>query len=344
MFKQPENLLLLLGGLIWIALLWRASAQELRRKRRALASEVMLDRIVGHTPTKRPFWKGLMMVLAFALIGLALARPLGGLMEEDVTGSGLDLIVALDVSTSMNARDIGGNSRLDVAKALLVRMMNGFLQDRVGLVIFAGDTMVQCPLSHDRNAFLTFLERVDPSLLTKQGTNLAGAIETALDRFDYTASQSRVVMLISDGEDSNRERLEKAIAAARERNVLIYTLGIGSREGAPIPVGRDVWGRFTYKVHQGRRVVTKLEDGTLRKIAEGTAAKYFRTSDIASARAVAEELTGLKRVAISQGKRFVVQELFFWPCLAAFFVLFLEWLMSDRIPYERERDHWLKRL
>jgi len=344
MFKHTENLFLLLLGLAWVALLWQKTLTELRKKRQKLASRPMLDRIVGHKSTRRPMWKGILIITAFCLVGIALARPVGGLMEEEVVGSGLDMVVALDVSLSMKAMDIGGNSRLDVAKALLVRMMNGFIHDRVGLVIFAGDTMVQCPLSHDRNAFLTFLERVDPSLLTKQGTDLAGAIETSLDRFDYTASQSRVIMLISDGEDQNKERLEKAIKEAKDRNVLVFTLGIGSKEGAPIPIGRDVWGRYAFKNHNGRQVRSKLDDATLQKISKETSAMYFRTSDIASARRVAEALVGLKRVAISQGKRMVVQEVFYWPCLAAFFILFFEWLISDRIPYEREKDHWLKRL
>lgn len=344
MFKAPDNFILLAIVVVWLILLWKRSASDLKRKRELFVSSKMFSRIVNHKPTKRPVYKWLMICVAMILIALGLMRPLGGTEEIDVMGRGLDLVVALDVSKSMRATDIGGNSRLDVAKALLVRLMNGLRNDRVGLVAFAGETMVQCPLSNDKNAFLTFLERVDPSLLTKQGTNLSGAIETAIDRFDMTASQSKVIVLVSDGEDKNLDKIKKDIDEAKKKNIKIFTVGIGSKEGGYIPERQNIWGDIVYKRFHNKLVKTKLNDKVLKQIAKGTGARYFRASDITSARSVAKSLNGLKRVAITSGKREITSELYFIPVLLAFLLLLFEWMVSERIPYEREKDHWLKRI
>ena len=344
MFREPGFLLVMLAGLLWATLLTRHAISDLRRRRETFATTQMLTRLATHEPTRRPVNKWLMMILAFALIGIGLARPTGGTSEEQVSGQGMDVVVALDVSTSMKAPDIDGNTRLDVAKALIERLLNALRNDRVGLVAFAGDTMVQCPLTPDKGASLTFLERVDPAMLTVQGTDLAAAIETSLDRFDYTASRTRVIVLVSDGEDRDPERVAKAVTDAVRRGVPLYTVGIGSAEGSYLPAGRDAWGRVTYKTFKGERVVTKLDDAMLRKIGRDSRGAYFRAKDVASAKKVAGALEALPRTAIHQGMQIVTRELFQWPVLLAFLLLLVEWMISERIPYERAKDHWLKRL
>lgn len=344
MFKNLENIFLLFAALLWVALLWRHAARQLLLKRKSFASGLMLNRIAGHKPTRRPTFKWLMVLAALIMLGVGLMRPLGGTVEEEVFGSGFDLIIALDISKSMNARDIDGNSRLDVAKAMIARMLNGLRDDRIGLVVFAGETMVQSPLSRDKNTFLTFLERVNPQLLAQQGTDLAGAIQTSIDRFDMTASQSKVILLFSDGEDKNREKLDKAIEEAKRKNLPVFTVGIGSEKGGYIPEGQTWFGEMVYKKHQGKLVVTKLEDGVLKKIAKETGANYFRADNISSAREVVASLDGLKRTAISGGTRQIRNELFWLPVLLGFLLLLSEWMISERIPYAREKDHWLKRI
>ncbi|MBF0500406.1 MAG: VWA domain-containing protein [Candidatus Riflebacteria bacterium] len=347
MFKTPENLLILLVAAIWTTFLLRRLAADLRERRERFAALHMLERIVGHKPTRRPVLKWLMIVIALGLACLAAARPTGGYSEETLTGQGLDLVVALDVSLSMRALDIDGNARLDVAKGLISRLMNGLRNDRVGLVVFAGDTMVQAPLTNDKNTFLTFLERADPELLTKQGTNIPGAIETCIDRFDQTASQSKVIVLVSDGEDKDDKhdkRMNKVLEEARRKNIVIFTVGVGSKEGAPIPVSRDMWGELRYLTWKGETVISKMDDSILRRIAKETGGAYFRAADGKSAMEVAGSLEGLKRVSMPRGTRTSARELFPWPVLVAFLLLLVEWMISERIPFEREKDHWLKRL
>ena len=344
MFRNPENLLLLLLGMIWLTLVVRSFFLNIQKKRDAFAQSGIFPRIVGHKPTKRPAIKWGLIAVAFFLMGIALARPTGGLFEEAVTGSGLDLVVLFDVSQSMEAMDIDGHSRLEIGKALVEKLIGSLKQDRVGLVAFAGDTMVQCPLTQDKNTFLTFLQRIDPSLMTTPGTDLAKAIETGIDRFDLNASQSKAIVMVSDGEDQNKERLEKALKETKRKGIVVFSVGIGSQGGAPIPVSRNVWGEIMYKTHQGRQVVSKLNDATLKSIAKATDGQYFRAADGRSTIQVAEALGGLKRVAMNAGTQTVTRELFHLPGLLAFLVLLFEWMISERIPYEREKDHWLKRI
>jgi Ca-activated chloride channel family protein len=344
MFKNYENLFLLVFTMVWAAFLWRHAAKKLLQKRTDFASATMLKRLAGHQPTRRPAFKWLMVVFALFLLGVGLMRPLGGVTEEQVFGMGFDLVIALDISKSMNARDIDGNSRLEVAKAIIARMLNGLRDDRIGLVVFAGETMVQSPLSRDKNTFLTFLERVNPQLLARQGTDLGGAIQTSIDRFDMTASQSKVIVLFSDGEDKNREKLDKAIEEARRKDLPVYTVGIGSEKGGYIPEGQTWFGEMIYKKHQGKLVVTRLEDKNLKEIAEKTGAQYFRANNIASAREVVAALDELSRTGIAGGTRQIRHELYWLPVIIAFLLLLSEWMISERIPYSREKDHWLKRI
>lgn len=344
MLRNPEYILLLVVTALWAVLLWRVAARDIRRRRESFASVRMLERIASHKPTRRPVIKWAMVLAGLALITAGLLRPQGSVFEENVVGQGLDLVVALDISKSMYANDIEGNSRLDVAKAILTRMANGLRDDRVGLVVFAGETMVQSPLSYDKGAFLTFLERVNPNLLSKQGTNMADAIYTALDRFDMTASQSKVILLISDGEDKDQKRLESAIAESIRKKIPVFTVGIGSEKGGRIPVSRNWFGDIEYLRHKGQVVVTRLEEKTLRQVADKTGARYLRASDISSAKEVIAGLDGIERVAVAGGTRLIRHELYYLPVLLAFFLLLLEWIISERIPYERERDHWLKRI
>ena len=344
-FKNTENIYYLLFAAIWIIFLAEYSVKQLQKRRKAFATNEMLSRITSHKPTKRPLIKWIMLLSAFFMIGISMLRPLGETYEEEINGSGLDLVVALDISKSMKACDIDGNSRLDVAKALLRNMMNGLKDDRIGLVVFAGETMVQSPLSYDKNAFLTFLDRVNPALLSEQGTNLGGAIQTSIDRFSTTASQTKVIVLISDGEDPDTKHIKSAIDEAVKKNIQIFTVGIGSEKGGYIPEGQDFWGRVYYKkLPNGKPVVSKIAEEPLKEIAEKTKAEYFRASDVYSAKNVITGLNKIKRIAVSGGKRMMRKELYWIPLFIAFFLLLLEWMISERIPYSREQDHWLKRI
>ncbi len=344
-FKNFDNIYFLIFTAIWVSLLANHSIKELQKKRALFASNEMLSRVTGHKPTKRPQIKWFMILLAFFLMGISILRPLGESYEEEIKGSGLDLVVALDISKSMKACDIDNESRLDIAKGILKNMINGLKEDRVGLVVFAGETMVQSPLSYDKNAFITFLDRVNPALLSEQGTNLGGAIQTSIDRFTTTASQTKVIVLLSDGEDPDTKHIESAINEAKKKNIKIFTVGIGSEDGGYIPEGRTLFGDIIVKrLPNGKPVISKIAEGPLIKIANETNAEYYRASSISTAKKVIEGLNNIKRIAVSGGKRIMQKELYWIPLFFAFFLLLFEWMISERIPYSREQDHWLKRI
>lgn len=344
-FKSFDNIYLLLLTVLWVAALTVVTIRQLKKRREAFASSVMLGRITSHKPTQRPLIKWVMILLALFFLGIGILRPLGESYEEEVSGSGMDLIVALDISKSMTAYDIEGNSRLSVAKVLLRNLVNGLKEDRVGLVVFAGETMVQSPLSYDKNAFLTFLERVDPTLLSEQGTNLGGAIQTSIDRFSTTASQTKVIVLISDGEDPDTKHIDAAISEAEKKGIQIFTVGIGSEKGGYIPESRNFWGEIQYKrLANGQLVISKIAEAPLKEIAKRTKAEYYRAADVKTANKVIKGLNKIKRVVVSGGKRIMRKELYWIPVLIGFLLLLVEWIISERIPYSREQDHWLKRI
>lgn len=344
MFRSPDNIVILVIVSIWLLVMWRTTANDIKKKRETFVSPEMFRRVAGHQPTRRPVFKWGLVIVAVLLLALAMMRPVGSLYEEEVFGEGLDLVVALDLSRSMHTHDIENVSRLEVAKAILSQLMKGLRNDRVALVVFAGEAMVQSPLSHDKNTFLTFLDRADPKLLSRQGTNIAEAIETSIDRFDMVASQSKVIILLSDGEDPDQERLKKAVDEAARKKIPVFTVGLGSEKGGPIPEGRTWYGEVVYRRHEGKVVVSRLNDTNLREIAEKTSAAYFRASDVASARDVIAGLNEIPRIAMAGGTRQVRHELYFYPVLLAFLLLLIEWIVSERIPYAREKDHWLKRI
>lgn len=344
MFQDISILLLLPIVIIWFILLIKHTYSDIAKRRITFASIDMLNRITNHRPTKRPIAKWVLFLFGLILIIVGLARPVGLPYEEVVEGPSLDIVFALDISKSMLANDINGNRRIDVAKAIIKHVVSFLKHDRVGLVVFSGETMVQSPLTIDKATFLSFLDRVDPSLLTKQGTNIAQAIETSLARFDYLASQSRVIVLFSDGEDHNKSKLQKIINEANKRNVSIITVGIGTEKGGYIPIGHNIWGEPVYLTYKGKRVITRLEEKTLKMIANETGGKYLKANSIENASEIAKYLENLPRLGYIRTTQPVSNELFHIPLLISFIILLFEWIISERIPYEREKDHWLKRI
>ena len=214
------------------------------------------------------------LILAGITLGIcALTRPQWGFHWEDIKRVGVDLVVAIDVSESMMAEDVKP-SRLERAKREvydLIQMMEG---DRIGLVAFAGTSFVQCPLTLDYGACKMFLDYIEPDLIPVPGTALADAIRTAIKSFNTKERKSRVLMLITDGEDHEGEPLEAAEEAKKE-GIKIFTIGVGQEGGAPIPL-RDGSGGFK-KDKRGDMIITHLDEATLQKIALETGGSYVRS-------------------------------------------------------------------
>ena len=218
------------------------------------------------------------MWLALGLAIVMLARPQFGTKLEKVKRSGIETIIALDISNSMLSEDVQP-SRLQKSKALVSRLVNGFKDDKVGLIIFAGEAFTQLPITSDYISAKMFLESISPSLISSQGTNVGEAIRLAMKSFTPQEQVGRAIIVITDGENHEGGAVEAAQEAA-SKGMKVYVLGVGSPEGAPIPIE----GTNDYrKDNEGNVIVTRLNEQMCREIAQAGKGAYIRVDNSSSA-------------------------------------------------------------
>ncbi len=218
--------------------------------------------------------KFIIRTAAVVLIFLALRGPSFGSSKEEVKSIGKDIMIALDLSQSMNARDIQP-SRLEKTKFELKNLVEAFSSDRIGILIFSNEAFVQCPLTYDQSALNLFIETLQTSLVPSSGTDFGPALKMAREKLMSQENEgpnpsSKIILLISDGEDFGDET-EKEAREIEKSNIRLFTLGVGSEEGATIPIGRGV----NKTDRSGNEVITTLESRSLKKLAADTGGKYF---------------------------------------------------------------------
>jgi len=248
--------------------------QAKKKALQAFGNPLLLQKLAAGASRGRQWLKWGLLILAIALLSLTLARPQIGTKLEEAKREGVDIMIAVDVSTSMLARDIPP-SRLEKAKHEVDSFINRLEGDRVGLIAFAGTAFVQCPLTLDYGAARMFLDVLEPDLIPTPGTNIGQAIELALRSFESRDRQHKVLILITDGEDHEGDVVKLAEEAERQ-GVIILCVGIGSPQGVPIPQ-LDGSGGFK-KDRAGQVIMSKLDEVTLEKIALQTNGKYYRAS------------------------------------------------------------------
>jgi len=260
----------LLMFFIWVA---RSKRQALKK----FGNPTLLEKLMlARSPARRNV-KICLLLSAILLFLIALARPQIGTKLEEVKRSGLDIFVAVDVSLSMQAEDIKP-SRLAKAKHEVSSLISRLEGDRIGLIVFAGEAFVQCPLTLDYGAARMFLDIIDPSLIPVQGTAIGEAITKAAASFVQQERKHKVLILITDGEDTVTDPMEAAKLAEKE-GIVIYTVGIGSPQGVPIPLFDQRGNRIGFKKDSDGNVVTsKLNPLMLEKIALQTNGKYYQAS------------------------------------------------------------------
>ena len=272
-FGFPEILYLLL--LIPAALVFTYYGS--RRRDRLLsrfAQPELVRKLSRSASAGRRKLKACLPILALFFLILALARPQFGNRIETVKREGQDIIVALDVSLSMLAQDIRP-SRLEKAKLEIASMLDLLQGDRIGLIAFAGEAFLLCPLTLDYGAARMFLSAMGPDLISLQGTSIAEAVEKSLQAFEQQEKTNKILILITDGEDHSG-RVSQAAEKAAEAGVIVYAVGIGSPAGIPIPL-RESGGGFK-KDENGNLVLTRLVESPLMELAEKTGGQYFRAA------------------------------------------------------------------
>ena len=306
-----------------------------RRVMESLGDLEQLRKMAQSVSRPRRIAKAILLVVAFVLGVVAWVRPQTEGKSEWVKRVGLDLVVVMDFSKSMYARDIS-RSRIEKAKEELGRFIDSLDGDRVGLVAFAG-TVKEFPLTTDYNAAKLFFEDLTPNDMPIGGTAIGRALSAAVRMLQRSRKgggkrRAQVIVLLTDGEDHQSEPIKAAKMAAK-LGIKVFALGIGSRSGDLVPVVTDegdVGG--TMKNDKNRPVVTRLDEKTLRKVADLTEGKYFRATAAGFGMGkIRKEMKGLKRAETKARMKRNYIEQYHWFLFPAPFLLLLELVMSDRV-------------
>ncbi len=274
-FANPEYLYLLLL-LPVVAILFVFNEFRKRKLLKRLGNATLVERLLPEMSRIRPVIKYLFLIMAVTSAVIMLARPQFGSRIEEVKKEGVEVIIALDVSNSMLAEDIQPD-RLTRAKQAISRLVDNLVNDKIGLIVFAGDAYTQIPITTDYISAKMFLATISPDMVPKQGTAIGAAINLGLRSFSPGEGKSKTMIIITDGENHEDNPVSAAEEAAKE-GVVINTIGIGSTEGVPIPL--TIGGRRDYlKDADGHIVITKLDEEILKKIALSTGGNYVRASN-----------------------------------------------------------------
>lgn len=329
-FANSEYLYLLL----LIPVLAIIYALVARRRRHLLAKFGNLELLKGLMPDfsrGRLRLKFVLYLLAFACVVLAAARPQFGSKLREEKSKGVEMMLVVDVSNSMLAEDFEPN-RLERTKYAIGKLFEGLHQERVGLVAFAGEPKVQLPITSDYRMAQAFAKRLSPSLVGEQGTAVGKALQLATLSFSSQSEQSRVIVLITDGENHEDDAVEAA-RVAKEQGIRIYTIGIGTPEGAPIKID----GEFV-KDEDGQMVVSKLGEQMLEQIASITDGAYVRaTKQSIGLEEIVKSINEMEKSELSTVRYEEYNEQYQYLLAVALSLLLLESLILSR------RNHRLRK-
>lgn len=267
-FENPIYLWLLLIIPILIILkimMWYVQRKKLSR----IGNPTLLKELMPDVSRFRPWVKFLLLITALSSLILALARPQFGSKISHEKRNGIEAIIALDISNSMLAQDVQP-SRLDKSKLMIENLINSFINDKIGLVVFAGEAYVQLPITNDYVSAKMFLSDITPNLISAQGTDIARAIRVSLSSFTQQKGVGKAIILITDGEDNEGGALE-AVKEAKEKGVNVFILGVGDSKGAPIPLGNGEY----LKDNHGQTVMTALNENMCKEIAQAGSGTYI---------------------------------------------------------------------
>lgn len=324
-FANPQYLWLLVAIPLLVVLFWLAARSRRKRIERFGHPEVLRE-LMPEVSTGRVTLRFILFTVAVACLILAAARPQFGSKLREEKSQGIEMMLTVDVSNSMLAEDFQPN-RLERTKYAIGKLFEGLQQDRVGLVVFAGEPKVQLPITSDYRMARAFARKIDPSLVSVQGTAIGKALEQSLLAFSSDTEQShgRVIILITDGENHEDDAIEVAKRAA-DMGVKIFTIGIGTPEGAPIQIN----GEFI-KDENGEMVVSKLNEEMLARIADITGGAYVRaTKQSIGLDEIVKAINEMEQTELSTIRFEEFNEQYQYLVLAALVLLLAELLVLDR--------------
>ncbi len=327
-FVHPEHLytLLVLPVMVLIFILAyyrrKKSLQRFGEKR-------LVSKLTNTHSTTKPLIRFILFLFAFSLLVIGWANPQIGTRLEEVKREGIDLIIALDVSNSMKAEDIRPN-RLERAKQSISRLIDQLENDRIGIIIFAGQAYVQLPITSDYAAAKLFLSTIDTDIIPTQGTAIGAAIDLAAKSYAGQDNKHKALVIITDGENHEDDALEAA-KKANEEGIIIHTIGFGSPDGAPIPVYRNGAQIDFIKDNEGNTVLTKLNEITLEQIAEAGKGQYIRaTNNDDGLSRILGQIAGMEKKTFAVKQFTGYEDRFQYFLIAALSLLVISSLISDR--------------
>lgn len=282
-----------------LVLLYILSNRSLEKKLQKLGNKRLIENLVPDRSKGRKNVKFILSLLALVSLIFALANPLIGTKQEKVKRKGIDIIIALDLSKSMLAEDLAP-SRLERSKKFISSMIQEMKSDRVGFIVFAGNAYLQMPLTVDYSALEMYVRTVNTQIIPTQGTAIGKSIDLALQAFDSDIQKHKAMVIISDGEDFEGDVFDKAKEAAKS-GVKIFTVGVGTPKGAPIPVYNKFGQRADYKKdNSGSIILTKIDEQTMQQLATYGGGKYFRLTGKETTKALFNELSGVEKKEIEE--------------------------------------------
>ncbi len=326
-FANPDFLYLLL---ILPAMVVFFIISEVRKRKTItrIGDAELVNKLMPELSRVRPAIKFLFQLLAVASMIILLARPQFGSKLEEIKKEGVEVIIAMDVSNSMLAEDIQPD-RLTRAKQALTRLIDNLDNDKIGLIVFAGDAYTQIPVTTDYISAKMFLSAIGPEMVPKQGTAIGSAIDLGMRSFTPGEGKSKAMIIITDGENHEDDPVSKAEEAAKT-GIVIHTIGIGSADGVPVPV--TVGGKRDYlRDNDGNTVITKLDEDILRKISMAAGGSYVRASNSnIGLDEVFNEIRKMKKQELESKMYTEYNDQFQIFAAAALFLLLLDFVIMDR--------------
>ncbi len=326
-FGHPEYLYLL--AIIPILAFMQIIFQRQRKKRLEKFGKLqLLEHLMPDVSFIRPAVKFYLLLLALIALIVTVASPQFGTKLETVKRKGIELVIALDVSNSMNATDIEP-SRLARAKLAIERLTDRLVNDRIGLIVFAGQAYNQLPITTDYPSARMFLSSITTEMVPTQGTAIGAAIRLATNSFSQQEDINRAIVVITDGEDHEENAIEAASAAAA-KGIRVYTVGMGSPEGAPIPVSPGNRTVFM-KDREGNVVISKMNSELLQQIATAGNGDYIAANNIRRGiNELIDQLSELKKSEIESKIYTDFEDQFQYLALLALILILIEFIILDR--------------
>lgn len=311
-----------------LVLIYWFNARWRKRVLQQLGDSNILETLMPTYSKALPRWKRFLFILGLIFVLIGIANPQIGTKYEEVKREGFELMICLDVSNSMLAEDLTPN-RLERAKQAISRLVDRLKNDKIGVIVFAGEAYIQLPLTVDHSAAKLFLRSINTGVVPTQGTAIGKAIELAMSSFSENSKSNRSIIVITDGENHEDDALEQA-AEAVENGITVHTVGIGSVDGTPIPIYKRGQMLGYRKDKEGNTVVTKLNETMLQQIAASGEGTYVRANNSRTGlNALMDELEGMQREEYGSKMFTSYEDRFQYFIAVALFLLLIEVLLPS---------------